>query len=137
MLDSFSIIILQLFQANFHLFKVNNRNTRKRCKICLKLTVKTPERCNWSCSGGLVDNFEYISQLFLVFLMLAGCLKELVINIYAWRKCFLFNIDSSDKEVTVMAPIALNILEKKPRKKHGRKLSMKQWFQRKSEPEGQ
>ena len=101
------------------------------------LTVNTPERCNWSCSGGLVDNFEHISQLFLVFLTLAGCLKELVINIYAWRKFFLFNIDSSDKEMTVMAPIALNILEKKPRKKHGRKFSVKQWFQRKSEPEGQ
>ena len=26
------------------LFKVNNRNTRKRCEICSKLTIKTPER---------------------------------------------------------------------------------------------
>ena len=26
--------------ANINLFKVNNRNTRKRCKICLKLTIK-------------------------------------------------------------------------------------------------
>ena len=24
--------------ANIHLFKVNYRNTRRRCKICLKLT---------------------------------------------------------------------------------------------------
>ena len=29
--------------ANIHLFKVNNRNTR-RCEICSKLTIKTPER---------------------------------------------------------------------------------------------
>ena len=29
--------------ANKHLFKVNNINSRKRCKICSKLTVKTPE----------------------------------------------------------------------------------------------
>ena len=26
------------FQANIYLFKVNNRNTRKRCELCSKLT---------------------------------------------------------------------------------------------------
>ena len=31
-------------QANIYLFKVNNRNTRKMCKICSKLVIKTPER---------------------------------------------------------------------------------------------
>ena len=30
--------------ANIYLWKVNNRNTRKRCEICSKLIVKTPER---------------------------------------------------------------------------------------------
>ena len=30
--------------ANIYLFKVNNRNTIKSCEICLKLTIKTPER---------------------------------------------------------------------------------------------
>ena len=30
------------------MFKVNNRNTRTRCEICSKLTVKTPERHHWS-----------------------------------------------------------------------------------------
>ena len=34
----------KVFSANFYLFKVNNRNTRKRCEICSKLTIKTPER---------------------------------------------------------------------------------------------
>ena len=29
---------------NIYLFKVNNRNTRKRCGICSKLTTKAPER---------------------------------------------------------------------------------------------
>ena len=28
--------------ANIYLFKVNNRNTRKRCEICLKLIKQTP-----------------------------------------------------------------------------------------------
>ena len=32
------------FPAIIYLFKVNNRNTRKRCKICSKLTIKKPER---------------------------------------------------------------------------------------------
>ena len=32
------------FPANIYLFKVNNKNTRKRCEICSQLTIKTPER---------------------------------------------------------------------------------------------
>ena len=31
-----------IFSANIYLFKINNRNLRKRCEICLKLTRKTP-----------------------------------------------------------------------------------------------
>ena len=30
--------------ANIYLFKVNIRNTKKRCEIYSKLTIKTPER---------------------------------------------------------------------------------------------
>ena len=33
-----------VFPFIIYLFKVNNRNTRKRCEICLKLRIKTPER---------------------------------------------------------------------------------------------
>ena len=34
---------MELFSpANIYLFKVNNRNTRKRCKLCSKSTTKTP-----------------------------------------------------------------------------------------------
>ena len=28
--------------ANIYLFKVNNRNARRRCEICSKLTIKKP-----------------------------------------------------------------------------------------------
>ena len=31
-------------QAGIYLLKVNNRNTKTRCEICSKLTIKTPER---------------------------------------------------------------------------------------------
>ena len=37
------------------MFKVNNRNTRTRCKIGSKLTIKTP--------GAFTTNFEHISHL--------------------------------------------------------------------------
>ena len=30
--------------AKIYLFKVNNGNTRRRCKICSKLTIKVPKR---------------------------------------------------------------------------------------------
>ena len=56
-------------QDNIYLFEVNNRNTRKKCKICPKLRQKTLERPHWPRSGVLVVNFEHISHLFLVFLL--------------------------------------------------------------------
>ena len=33
--------------AGIYLLKVNNRNTRTRCEICSKLTIKIPERRQW------------------------------------------------------------------------------------------
>ena len=50
------------------MFKVNSRKTRARCEICSKLTIKTPERHQWCCSGVFIVNFEYISYLFRVFI---------------------------------------------------------------------
>ena len=53
--------------ANIYLFKVNNRNTRKKWEICSKLTIKTRQ---WRRSGVFIVNFEHTSNLFLVFLLL-------------------------------------------------------------------
>ena len=49
--------------ANIYLFKVNNRNTRKRCEIRSKLTIKTPQR-----HSVFIVNFKHILPLFLLFL---------------------------------------------------------------------
>ena len=67
-----NIYYFQIDPVGIYLFKVNNRNTRARCEICSKLTVKTPERRQWQWrrSGVFIVNFEHISQLFLVFLLL-------------------------------------------------------------------
>ena len=45
------------------MFKVINRNIRPRCKICSKLTIKTPERRQLLRSGVFIVNFEHISHL--------------------------------------------------------------------------
>ena len=35
---------ISLYPANTYLFQVSNKNTRKRCEICSKLAIKTPEQ---------------------------------------------------------------------------------------------
>ena len=56
--------------AGIYLLKVNNRNTRTRCEIYSKLTIKIPERLQWHRSGIVIVNFERILLLVLVFLLL-------------------------------------------------------------------
>ena len=48
------------------MFKVNNKNTKTRCKICSKLTIKTPQQRQWRRSGVFIVNFEHISHLVLM-----------------------------------------------------------------------
>ena len=69
--------------------KVNNSNTTTRCEICPKLTIKVPERRKWRRSGIFIANFEHISHLALVFLLLTlnmwkkfACSPTWQVNIY-------------------------------------------------------
>ena len=43
--------------AAIYLVKLNNRNTRTRCEMCSKLTIKTSERREWRRSDVFVVNF--------------------------------------------------------------------------------
>ena len=61
------------YPVGIYMFKVNNRNTRTRCEICSKLTIKTPEQRYWPLSGIFIANFEHTSHLALVFLLLTLC----------------------------------------------------------------
>ena len=58
-----------IYPTNIYLFIFDNRNTRKKCEIRSKLTIKTPERRQWRRSGVLIFDFEHISQFFVMFLM--------------------------------------------------------------------
>ena len=62
--------ILAAYPTNTYLFKVNKRNTRKRCEMCPKLTIKTSERVHWHSSDVFFVNFEsyltYFSSVFIV-----------------------------------------------------------------------
>ena len=58
------------YPAKIYLFKVKNRNTRKRRETFSKLTIKTLERLHLDCSiiddrsGIFIVNFEHISHFF-------------------------------------------------------------------------
>ena len=54
--------IVTSIPAGNYMFKVNNRNTRTRCEICSKLTIKIP--------GIFIVKFENISYLAVLFLLL-------------------------------------------------------------------
>ena len=47
------------------MFKVNNRNTRRRCEICSKLTIKIPERRQWIVFSYIINyvNIIWISLI--------------------------------------------------------------------------
>ena len=57
-----------LCQLTFTCSKSAIETLEKRCEICSKLTIKAPG-CHWRCSSVFIVNFEHISHLFLVFLM--------------------------------------------------------------------
>ena len=63
------LIFVARYPAVIYLLKVDNRNTRTKCEICSKSTIKIPVR-RWRRSGIFIVNFEHISHLVLVFLLL-------------------------------------------------------------------
>ena len=75
---------VRLVQAVNYMFKVNNRNTRIRCEVCSKLTIKAPNDA-WRRSCIFIVNFEHISHLVLVFL-----LRTLNIKMPAGTGLFLY-----------------------------------------------
>ena len=66
------------FPAGIYPFKVNNNNTRTKCEICLKLTIKTPKR-RQLCSSVSIVNFEQVNAG----LVWTFCIIEFAYNRYS------------------------------------------------------
>ena len=66
------------FSSQYLLVQSNNRSIISICKICSKLTVKTPERHQWGCTGVFIVNFEQISQ--------PTSFHLLVADLYGWSQ---------------------------------------------------
>ena len=79
-----------LYPDNIYLFKVDNGNTRTMNKNCWNLKVKKTERCYWYRSGDFFVNFEEISQIGLVLLLLTLNKKipDGKLNKLGWANCF-------------------------------------------------
>ena len=99
------------------MFKVNNRNTGTSCKICFKLTVKTPERRQCRLPGFFIFNLEHISRLPLVLLLLtlnrylpvemkliiseSFCNSQFPVSNFVYRKiCAIEVCPKSSKQIT-------------------------------------
>ena len=66
----FLMSYIRYSQLAFTCLKLTIETPRARYEICSKLTIKTPERHQWHRSGVFIVNFEHISHLALVFLLL-------------------------------------------------------------------
>ena len=69
------ICLMTLFIPSRHLLKGNNVNTTATCKICSRLTIKSPERRHWRLSGVFIFNFQLIWHYFWYFLCWLGTCK--------------------------------------------------------------
>ena len=65
------------YPTNICLFEINNRNTRKRCDIFLKLLIETPERRHWRRYGVFIllnlNIFQTFSYCFYCWIWLSKC----------------------------------------------------------------
>ena len=80
-------------QVGNYFFKVNSRNTRTRCEICSKLTIKTPERRQWHQLrhfGIFIFNFEHISLSVVMFLLLTLSKKIWLFNSWVLLSVWIF-----------------------------------------------
>ena len=69
MSDSLMSYADSIYRAGNYMFKVNNRNSRTRCELCSKLTIKIPERRHDVVLVSLLITLKHISHLVLVFIL--------------------------------------------------------------------
>ena len=69
MSDSLMSYADSIYPAGNYMFKVNNRNSRTRCELCSKLTIKIPERRHDVVLVSLLITLKHISHLVLVLIL--------------------------------------------------------------------
>ena len=75
------------YLVGIYLLQVNNRNTRPRCEICSKLTIKAPPYFT-PCSSVSIVNFEHVNADWVMQLILLGpYVKDL-----DWNEITIFKI---------------------------------------------
>ena len=79
--------------AGNYLLKVNNRNTRTRCEICSKLTIKIPERCTGVINfEDMIAGWEYCVLIDFISQYKLWIISEVFCKSYLSRSLFrLFN----------------------------------------------
>ena len=81
------------------MLKVNNRNTKAKCKIRLKLTPE-PEQRHWCRFGVFIVNFEHISHLVLVSLRIQSECEEIRTRITPNTALFTQGLIRSDLQIS-------------------------------------
>ena len=96
--------------AGIYLVKVNKRNTRTRCEICSKVTIKTPEQCHWRRFGVFIINFEHV---------IAGCEDQWNENILYQKilhkfltEVTIYKIQKLISKLQLSFPVAQNLFKK-------------------------
>ena len=91
------------------MFKVNNRNARKRCDICSKLIIKTPQRRQWHGSGVFIVNSEHISNVDLLTYISIVDFEQVNVS---WEKLEISLPYCQDKHIVINGlVVVLNLLE--------------------------
>ena len=92
------------------MFKIKNRNTRKRCGIYSKTTIKTPEWRQWRCQVFIV-NFQHFTPFPVVFVVYFEQLNVICGKVHC-VKDYLFQINILIVDTILILGYRLRFCEK-------------------------
>ena len=90
-------IWLNYFPINIYLFTVTNRNTRKRCEICSKITTNTREQRHCHRSVVLMFHIGYFQQCQLGYLYILDAALDISLS---WQPLINLSESGVHKKVT-------------------------------------
>ena len=105
--------------TNIYLHKVNKRNTRRRCEICSKLTIKTPEQMQWYRSGVLTVIYgdhltlDHVIYIIIIFRLLPIITQEKTVNFRRNKEFQIPRVNTilkGSKSIKYFAPIVWDLI---------------------------